>query len=91
MALKTLHTRKTLQNAKTIQTLRMHKTPCECTYNVSKEKYAYTIFAVLISFYVNSLLNGFPELMVFTIIVFMNKQEKVCKEKKFLKARPRVA
>ena len=64
---------------------------CECTDNAIKEKYGCTIFAVLITLYVNSRLNGFHELMVFTIIVFMNKQEKVCKEKKFLKARPRVA
>ena len=64
---------------------------CECTEIFSKEKYVCTIFAVLITLYVNSRLNGFHELMVFTIIVFMNKQEKVCKEKKFLKARPRVA
>ena len=32
---------------------------CECTENVSKEKYVCTIFAVLISFYVSSRLNGF--------------------------------
>ena len=44
-------------------------TVCECTYNVSKEKYVCKIFAVLISLYVNSRLNGFHKLMVFTIIV----------------------
>ena len=38
----------------------------ECTENLSKEKYVCTIFAVLISVYVNSRLNGFHELMVFT-------------------------
>ena len=47
---------------------------CECTDNVSKEKYVCTIFAVLISFYVNSQLDGFHELIVFTIVVFMNTQ-----------------
>ena len=38
----------------------------------SKEKYVCTIFAVLISLYVNEQLNNFHELMVFTMIVFMN-------------------
>ena len=37
---------------------------CECTYNVRKEKYVCTIFAVLIHLYVNSLINGFHNLMV---------------------------
>ena len=50
---------------------------CECTDNVSKEKYACTTFAVLISLYVNSGLNGFHELMVFTIIVSMNTWEDI--------------
>ena len=44
---------------------------CEFTENVSKENYACTILAVLINLYVNSQLNGFHELIVFTIIVFM--------------------
>ena len=34
--------------------------------NVSKEKYVCTIFAVLITLYINSRLNGFHKLMVFT-------------------------
>ena len=64
---------------------------CECTDNVSKEKYVCTIFAVLISLYLNSQLNGFHELMVFTIIVFMNTQETFSKVKQFLEERSRVA
>ena len=55
--------------------------PCDCTYNMRKEKYVCTIFAVLISLYANSQLNFFHELMVFTIIVFMNAQENIIKEK----------
>ena len=62
---------------------------CECIDNVSKYNYVCTIFAVLIMVYVNSRLNGFHELMVFTIIVFLNTQGKIWKEKQFLKARPR--
>ena len=50
---------------------------CECTDNVSKQKYVCTILAVLISLYVNSRLNGFHEQMVFTIIVFMNTRENI--------------
>ena len=64
---------------------------CECTDNVSKDKYVYKLFLVLISLYVNSQRNGFHELMVFTIIVFMNTQEIFYKEKPFQKARPRLA
>ena len=44
---------------------------------MSKENYVCKIFAVLISLYVNSGLNGFHELMVFTIIVFMNTRENI--------------
>ena len=65
---------------------------CECTENVRKEKYAYKIFTVLIILHVYSRPNGFHNLMVFTIIVFLNTQEKVFfKEKLFLKARHIVA
>ena len=49
----------------------------ECTDNRIKEKYVCTIFAVLISLYVNLRLNGFHKLTVFTIIVFMNTQENM--------------
>ena len=54
--------------------------PCECTYNVSKDNYICKIFAVLITLYVNSLINGFHDLIVFTIIVFHNTQENIFKE-----------
>ena len=64
--------------------------PYECTYNVSKENYVCTIFAVLITLYVNSQLNGFHKQMVSMIIVFMNKRETILLRKKFLKARHRV-
>ena len=64
---------------------------CECTDNVMKDKYVCTIFAVLITLYVNSGLNGFHYLMVFTIIVFLNTRDKIFKIKLFLKARHRVA
>ena len=47
----------------------------ECTEIVSKEKYICKIFALLISLYVNSRLYDFHELMVFTIIVFMNTRK----------------
>ena len=50
---------------------------CECTDNLIKWKYVCTIFSVLISLYVNSRLNGFHELMVFTIIVFHNTRENI--------------
>ena len=50
------------------QTLTTEGHQCECTDNVSKENYVCKIFAVLIILYVNSQLNGFHELMVFTII-----------------------
>ena len=53
----------------------------ECTYNMSKEKYACTKFEVLITFYVNSRLDGFYKLMVFTIVVFMNTQENILERK----------
>ena len=61
---------------------------CECTYNVSKEKYVCTIFAVLISLYVTSQLNGFHELMVFTFILFMNTRENIFKRKTVSKSAP---
>ena len=64
---------------------------CECTENERIEKYVCTIFAVLINLYVNSQLNGFQDLMVFTIIVFLNTRKTFWKEKQFLKACPRVA
>ena len=64
---------------------------CECTENERIEKYVCTIFAVLITLYVNSRLNGFQDLMVFTIIVFQNTGEKTPREKQFLKAHHRVA
>ena len=44
----------------------------ECKDNVSKKKCLCTIFSVPITLYVNSQLNGFHKLMVFTIIVSMN-------------------
>ena len=56
---------------------------CECTENVRKDKDVCTIFAVLITFYVNLRLNGFYNLMVFTIIVFQNKRENISKENSF--------
>ena len=62
-----------------------------CTDNARKEKYVCKLFAVLITLYVNSRLHGFHDLMVFMIIVFMNTQDFVSKEKQFLKARHRVA
>ena len=64
---------------------------CECTDNVSKENYLCAIFAVLITLYVNSRLNGFHKLIIFMIIVLMNAQGNIFKEKQFLKACPRVA
>ena len=64
---------------------------CECTDNMSKEKSVCTIYAVLISLYVNSRLNGFHKLIIFMIIVLMNAQGNIFKEKQFLKACPRVA
>ena len=45
---------------------------CECTYNVRKERYVCTIFSVLITLYVDLRLHGFRDLMVFTIIIFLN-------------------
>ena len=50
-----------------------------------------SVNVVLISLYVNSGLNGYQELMVFTMIVFMNTRETFCKEKKCPKARPILA
>ena len=65
------------------------KTPrCVCTDNVSKEKYVCTIFAVLITFHVNSRLIDFYELIVFTIIVFMNTQENILEGKTVSKTAP---
>ena len=61
---------------------------CECTENVSKEKYVCTIFSVLISLYVDSQLNDFHELMVFTNIVFINTREIVFKRKIVSKSAP---
>ena len=58
---------------------------CECTDNAIKEKYGCTIFAVLITLYVNLQLNDFHKLMVFTIIVFMNTRENVLEKKSFQK------
>ena len=60
----------------------------KCTDNVRKEKYVCTIFAVLISFYVNSRLNGFHDLMLFTIIIVLNTQENKFKRKTFSKSAP---
>ena len=60
---------------------------CECTDNERKDKYLCTIFAVLITLYMNSRLHSFRNLMVFEIIVFLNTQETFSKEKLFLKAR----
>ena len=54
---------------------------CECTDNVWKENYVCTIFTLLITFHVNSQLNGFHNLMVFTIIVFQNTMEKKIEKK----------
>ena len=59
--------------------------------NVRKEKYVSTIFAVLITLCVDSPLNGFHDLMVFTIIVFLNTRERIFKRKTFLKAHHRIA
>ena len=49
--------------------------PCECTDNLGKDKYVCTIFTILITLYVNSQLNGFHDLTVFTIILFHNTPE----------------
>ena len=62
--------------------------PCECTYNVRKEKYFCIMFAVQITLYVSTRLNGFYELIVFTIIVFMNTQEKILERKTVSKSVP---
>ena len=61
---------------------------CECTENERIEKYVCTIFAVLITLYVNSRLNGFQDLMVFTIIVFLNTQDFFFKRKTGSKSAP---
>ena len=61
---------------------------CECIENVRKEKYVCTIFALLITLYVNSRLNGFHELVALTIIVFMNTQENVLVRKTVSKSAP---
>ena len=61
---------------------------CECKDNVRKEKYVCTIFTVLINLYVNSRLNGFHNLMVFTIIVFLNTQVNIYKRKTVSKSAP---
>ena len=53
------------------------KETCECTNNVRKEKYVNTIFVVLITLYVNSGLNVFHDLMVFMIIVLLNRWKKI--------------
>ena len=60
----------------------------ECTENVRKEKYVCKIFAVLINLYVNSRINGFQDLVVFTIIVFLNTRENIFKIKTFSKSAP---
>ena len=60
----------------------------ECTDNVSKEKYVCTIFTLPITFYVNSRLNGFHDLIVFTIIVFQNTRERKFKIKIVSKTTP---
>ena len=69
-----------------MQYLNMRK--CECTDNVSKDKYVHKIFSVLITSYVNSRLNGFHELMVYTIIIFMNTLEKKLERRKKSKNEP---
>ena len=61
---------------------------CECTYNVIKDKYVCTIFELLITLYVNSGLNCFHGLMVFTIIVLMNTQEIILERKTVSKSVP---
>ena len=61
---------------------------CECIDNVSKENYVFTIFAVLITLYVNSRLDGSHKLMVFTIIVFMNTRENIFRIKTVSKSAP---
>ena len=60
----------------------------ECTDNMRKEKYVCTIFSVLITFYVNSRLNGFHGLIFFTIIVFLNTRENIFKRKAVSKIAP---
>ena len=57
-------------------------------YNVRKENYVYTIFAVLITLYVNSQLNGFHDLVVFTIIAFLNTRENILRRKTVYKSAP---
>ena len=59
---------------------------CECTDNVSKDKYVCTIFTELIILHVYSHLDGFQNLIVFTVILFHNTREKISKEKLVQKA-----
>ena len=61
---------------------------CECTDNANKEKYVCKIFAVLISLYVNSRLNGCHKLIVFTIIIFINTREMFLERKTVSKRAP---
>ena len=60
-----------------------HNQPCECTDNLRIENYLCTIFAVLITFYVNSRLNGFQDIMVFMTIVFLIHGKTFSKENIF--------
>ena len=61
---------------------------CEFTENVSKDKYVCTIFTLLINLYVNSRLHCFHELIIFTIIVFMNTREFFLEGKVVSKSAP---
>ena len=60
----------------------------EFTDNVRKENYVCTIFTVLIILHIYSRLNGFHNLMVFTIIIFQNIQENISKRKTVSKSAP---
>ena len=61
---------------------------CECTEILRKDNYLCTIFTALIVLHVYSRLNGFHNLMVFTVIVFQNTWENIFKRKKVSKSAP---
>ena len=64
---------------------------CGCTDNESKEKYVCTIFTVIIILYIYSWPNSFHNIMVFTIIVLLNTQEKRFKRKRVSKSAPQIS
>ena len=64
---------------------------CEFTDNARKENYVFTIFAVLITLYINSQLNGFHKSNGFHYHRSSKYTRNISKEKRFLKARHIVA